>query len=75
MLVTALWANQQPEVTVQLAADILCQDLQRKLTGQRPSDRYFRDCSQLADRIIEEGFPGLDEAPRADILMRYENKQ
>jgi alkylation response protein AidB-like acyl-CoA dehydrogenase len=71
LLVTALWANQQPEETVHRAADVLCQDLRRKLTGERPSDRYFRDCIQLADLIIQDGFPGMADAPQAEILMRY----
>ena len=43
MLVTALWAHQQKNEVAVAAADILCQDLRRKLTGERPSDRYFRD--------------------------------
>src|SRR5207253_8549356 len=52
MLVTALWAHgKQNEVSI-ASADILCQDLRRKLTGKRPSDRYFRDVGKLADVII-----------------------
>jgi len=70
MLVTALWASQQDE-TVQAAADILCQDLRRKLTGERPADRYYRDCAALADRIIDGGFAAISDAPVAEILMRY----
>jgi alkylation response protein AidB-like acyl-CoA dehydrogenase len=73
LLVTALWGHRQgKEVCIQ-AADILCQDLRRKLTGQRPSDRYFRDVSTLADRIKAEGFPGLEDVPSQDILMKYES--
>src|SRR5262249_29944441 len=42
MLVTALWAHgRKNDVTTQ-AADILCQDLTRKMTGQRPTDGYFK---------------------------------
>ena len=74
MLVTALWAHQQQlEVAIE-AADILCQDLHRKLTGQRPSDRYFRDASVLADKIIADGFPGLEDIEPEDILMPYSNE-
>jgi hypothetical protein len=57
------------------AADILCQDLRRKLTGERPSDRYFRDAGKLADRIIGGGFQALAGIPHEEILMRYENVQ
>jgi alkylation response protein AidB-like acyl-CoA dehydrogenase len=73
ILTTALWGHQQKHELALLSADILCQDLRRKLTGQRPSDRYFRDCSVLADKIIDGGWKVLTDAPQADILMRYEN--
>jgi hypothetical protein len=73
LLVTALWAHQQRDETMIAAADILCQDLRRKLTGERPSDRYFKDVSQLADRIISGGWETLAGVPQAEILMKYEN--
>jgi hypothetical protein len=74
MLVTALWGGQQKDEAAVAAADILCQDLRRKLTGKRPSDRYFRDVGRLADLILAGGFEALTGVPRAEILMRYENK-
>jgi acyl-CoA dehydrogenase len=74
MLVTALWAHQKKSEVSVLSADILCQDLRRKLTGERPSDRYFRDASKLADVIIGGGFDSLAGVPRAEILMRYDNQ-
>jgi hypothetical protein len=73
ILVTALWGHQQKNEAALAAADILCQDLRRKLTGQRPSDRYFRDVGQLADRIVSGGFEALAGVPQEEILMRYEN--
>jgi hypothetical protein len=74
ILVTALWGNQQPDDTAKAAADILCQDLRRKLTGERPSDRYFRDVVQLADQVIEGGFEAIAGLPRQEIMMKYENR-
>jgi hypothetical protein len=74
MLVTALWGRQQGNEASVAAADILCQDLRRKLTGERPSDQYFRDCGKLAQTIINGGFEALAGAPVADILMPYVNK-
>src|SRR5207248_3015706 len=74
MLVTALWAGQQSNETAVAAADILCQDLRRKLTGERPSDRYFRDVGRLADLILAGGFEALTGVSRAEVLMRYEIK-
>lgn len=73
LLVTALWGHRQKNEVAMLAADMLCQDLRRQLTGQRPSDSYFRSASQLADRIIKDGFPGLEHIHPADILMPYKN--
>ncbi|HXG10278.1 MAG TPA: acyl-CoA dehydrogenase family protein [Gemmataceae bacterium] len=74
ILVTALWGNRQKDEAAKAAADILCQDLRRKLTGQRPSDRYFRDAVQLADMIIGGGFEAIAGVPRQEILMKYENR-
>jgi alkylation response protein AidB-like acyl-CoA dehydrogenase len=75
ILVTALWAKDQKSAVTVSAADILCQDLQRKLTGERPSDRYFRDAGQLADAIIQGGYEELAGVPRQEIMMKYENKK
>jgi hypothetical protein len=74
LLVTALWGHQQKDPVAVGAADILCQDLRRKLTGKRPSDWYFRDASKLADMIIGGGFEALVGAPREAILMPYEQR-
>jgi alkylation response protein AidB-like acyl-CoA dehydrogenase len=74
MLATALWGHRQKNEVSVAAADMLCQDLRRKLTGERPSDRYLRDVSRLADRVIGGGFEALTGVKAADILMPYENK-
>jgi alkylation response protein AidB-like acyl-CoA dehydrogenase len=74
ILVTALWGHRQGKEASVAAADILCQDLRRKLTGQRPSDHYFRDVSRLADVILSGGFEAIAGVPREEILMKYENK-
>lgn len=71
LLVTALWGKKQKDEASIAAADILCQDLRRKLTGERPSDRYFRDASKLADMVIGGGFEVIAGAPRAEIMMKY----
>src|SRR5215475_6797093 len=69
ILVTALWGHRQKDEAAVAAADILCQDLTRKLTGKRPSDRYYRDASRLADVILSGGFETLAGVPRQEILM------
>ena len=71
ILVTALHAQQKRDEATTAAADILCQDLRRKLTGERPSDAYFRDVSKLADMVIGGGFAAIADSPIAEILMKY----
>lgn len=71
MLVTALWAHNQKNDVAVAAADILCRDLRRKLTGERPSDRYFRDVGRLADQVLAGGYEALTGIERAEVLMRY----
>jgi hypothetical protein len=73
ILVTTLWGHQQKDEAAVAAADILCQDLRRKLTGQRPTDRYFRDVNKLADNIIGGGFDAIAGLAPEEILMKYEN--
>src|SRR6266851_358625 len=68
LLVTAMWGHQQKKEASIASADILCQDLRRNLTGQRPSDAYFRAANNLADLIIAGGFEELAHVPREEIL-------
>jgi alkylation response protein AidB-like acyl-CoA dehydrogenase len=74
ILVTALWGQRQMNEVAVAAADMLCQDLRRNLTGKRPTERYFRDTGKLADAILEGGFEALAGVPRAEIMMTYEVK-
>jgi alkylation response protein AidB-like acyl-CoA dehydrogenase len=71
MLCTALFASRQDDELVRTAADVLCHDLRRKLTGQRPSDRYFRTVTQLGDAIAEGNFKSIAGLQSDEILMRY----
>jgi alkylation response protein AidB-like acyl-CoA dehydrogenase len=74
MLVTAQWAARQKGEAVIAAADILCQDLRRELTGERPSDRYFKDVSKLADMILDGGYEAIAGVSADEILMQYPQK-
>src|SRR5262249_29384440 len=74
ILVTALWGHRQKDEVAVGAADLLCQDLTRKLNGDRPSDRYFRTANDLAQKVLDGGFELLAGVPRGDILMKYENR-
>jgi len=74
ILVTSLWAHQQGDEVTIASTDILCQDLTRKLTGERPSDQYFRACGKLADMIIAGGIPSLDSIYKDEIIFPYTKK-
>ena len=75
MVVTSLWAHEKGDKVMSAAADILCQDLTRKLNGERPSDSYFRSCSKLADLIIEGEFKDLQSIEKAEILFSYDKNK
>jgi alkylation response protein AidB-like acyl-CoA dehydrogenase len=71
MIVTLMWAHGQRKDIAIASADILCQDLRRKLTGERPADKYFRDAGELADMIIAGGWEELAGVPQQEIMMKY----
>jgi hypothetical protein len=74
ILVAALYANRQKSEATVAAADLLCQDLRRRITGERPGDAYFKQCSDLAEMVLAGGFEQIAGAPKIEILMKYENK-
>jgi hypothetical protein len=71
ILATSLWASRQPSEVVQAAADILCQDLTRRLTGQRPSDAEFRAATKLGETIAGGAFEAIAGIKAEEILMSY----
>jgi acyl-CoA dehydrogenase len=71
ILVTALWGHRQKGAASVAAADIVCQDLRRKLTGKRPDGKYFKAVAELADVILKGGFEELAGVPRGEIMMKY----
>jgi len=72
MLATALYAARQSDEVVRAAADAICQDLARELTGRRPDDRYFRSMNQLGESIAAGKFPAIGGVNSDEILMKYE---
>ena len=71
ILATSLWAGRQSSEVVQGAADILCQDLTRRLTGKRPTDGYFRTVTKLGETIAAGGFEAIAGIKAEEILMPY----
>ncbi|RMG35486.1 MAG: acyl-CoA dehydrogenase, partial [Planctomycetota bacterium] len=72
MLVTALHAARQDNELVAEAATVLCDEIQRHLTGRRPTTAEFKRLSQTGAAIAEGGFPPLEGVMAPDILMKYD---
>jgi alkylation response protein AidB-like acyl-CoA dehydrogenase len=72
ILTTALYAGKQSDEVVRTAADVLCQDLKRRLTGARPTGQYFRTVTQLGEQIADGGFKSIAGIEVGDILMPYQ---
>lgn len=77
MLVTALYAGRNDDPIVRDAGDILCRQLRQKLDGQRPSNRYFKEVTDLGRRIAEGEANGpesldLGSIEPHPILERYD---
>jgi alkylation response protein AidB-like acyl-CoA dehydrogenase len=72
ILCTALYGAQQQSEIVRDAADVLCQELVQRYTGQRPTNRYFRQVTELGAAIADGGFASLAGIDAGEILMRYE---
>jgi alkylation response protein AidB-like acyl-CoA dehydrogenase len=71
MLCTSLYAGRRDDELLHAAADVLCRDLRRRLTGKRPSDRYFRTVTRLGEAIADGHSKLISDAPADEILMRY----
>jgi alkylation response protein AidB-like acyl-CoA dehydrogenase len=72
MLATSLYAARQDDEVVRQAADCVCQDFERKLTGREPTDRYFRTVTALGEQIACGGFRSIAGLQADEILMPYE---
>ena len=71
ILITSLWASDAKNDLMKTAADVLCQDLTRKLTGKRPTDKYFRTVTKLGESIESGAFEDIAGIRAEEILMRY----
>jgi len=74
IVAVATWAARQPAEVVRDAADVLCSDLARRLTGRRPSDGDLRRATRLGAAVAEGGFPGLETIEPPAIMMEYSQR-
>jgi alkylation response protein AidB-like acyl-CoA dehydrogenase len=73
MLATSLYAAKQNDEVTRAAADVVCQDLARELTGGRPTDRYFRAVNALGASVAEGKFASVVGLTPDEILMKYDS--
>lgn len=72
LCVAAYGVEQSCETTLR-SADLLCRDLLRDLTYQRPSDEDLARADQLGQILVEGGHRDLVDLPPEPILFPYEN--
>lgn len=71
ILGASLYAAAQEDAIVRQAADVYCRELTRDLLGQRPTDRDFRQITQLGEAVANGGFPGISDLHPDEIMMKY----
>ncbi len=75
ILCTALYAGRSENELIRDAADVLCQELTRRITGKRPSDSYYRTVTKLGKAIAEDDgwkvFSPIPDYTPDEILMSY----
>ena len=72
ILCTSLYGARQSDEIVRTSADIACQELIQKFTGKRPSNRFYKQVTQLGEAIVEGGFKSIAGLAPDEILMGYE---
>ena len=72
ILCTSLYGSRQSDEIVRASADMLCQELIQNYTGKRPSNRYFRQVTELGGAIADGGFHSIADLSPDEIMMGYE---
>ncbi len=71
IIVTALYAGKKGDECTVAAGEIACEELRLKLTGERPSDSYFKRVCKLGEMVSEGGFKQIAGQQTAEILFKY----
>jgi alkylation response protein AidB-like acyl-CoA dehydrogenase len=74
ILCTSLYGARQSDAILQASADIACQDLARKLKGERPTNKYFRAVTELGQAVADGQFKSIEGLAPDEILMKYDQK-
>jgi alkylation response protein AidB-like acyl-CoA dehydrogenase len=73
IVVTSLYAASSSDAVTQQAADILCSELRRKMTGAAASDADFRRMTGLGATITNQGWDELQDVVPGKIMMPYQS--
>lgn len=71
MLVTSLYASKSDDAVTQAAAISVCRELRRNITGEKASDKDYRQTTKLGRQIADEGWSELRDVTSGEILMPY----
>ncbi|MCA9061595.1 MAG: acyl-CoA/acyl-ACP dehydrogenase [Planctomycetaceae bacterium] len=71
ILVTALYAGRSSDSITQAAADCICRDLRRRITGGLPTESDFRAVTEVGEMICETEWPALFGVESDPIMMSY----
>jgi hypothetical protein len=73
MLVTSLYAAESGDPITIAAADTICRELDRKISGGLPSEDDFRQVTELGGLIATAGWEELSDVCGGEILMPYKS--
>ncbi|MCA9137939.1 MAG: acyl-CoA dehydrogenase family protein [Planctomycetales bacterium] len=73
MLVTALYAAGQKDPVTRTAAEVVCRELNRRITGGNATDADFRLVTKLGSMIADGGWNELRGVESGKILQPYQS--
>jgi len=74
ILITSMYAAESKDEITKRAADGICRELRRKITGAKATDRDYRHITSLGEEIATNGWKGLDDITVPEIMMQYEQE-
>ncbi|MEM9352294.1 MAG: acyl-CoA dehydrogenase family protein [Planctomycetota bacterium] len=72
VLCTSLYGARQEDELSREAADIFCQEQRQQYIGRRPSNRYYKQVTQLGAAIAEGGYRPIEGLQPDEVMMPYE---
>lgn len=73
IIVTALFAGKKSDEATIAAGEVACEELRLKLTGERPSDAYYKKVCKLGDAVADGAFKQIAGQETAEILFSYQS--